>query len=345
MVRSNLRHYLTLFVAVLVAAEAAEGAEPTCPADDPAACREGDGTTHSASLLQRAQSTARLALPSETLDEEVAELAAVPNSSSTGTRPQNLTDLPEHEAPMLAEDGSFPVKTFMNIPVPNWGGNCGGPFKVNVYLPGLNAGRKPLIAFSHGFGQGGPNVQSQLLPNFLERIVSQGFVVIAHQTGASNWCNTGIELIHVLNWAKSSAHKTRIDWNRVAVMGYSMGGYFVTFFAEHQALIDGYKVKAAIALHPPCQAGCKPQVKTAMYWGSGSSDTTAPPAPVRQSYDQMNTRKGKVFVNIPGAPHWEVGKFGQNRHVRFVLSFLRCQLLNNRGACNDVYNNWPSERP
>lgn len=280
-----------------------------------------------------------------TEERHSAELTGHPSDLPVGEGFPQVSDniMPKRSSAALAEaGGQFHVGVNLDVGVPAWGGNCGGPYKVNVYFPHPNAGRRPLILFSHGYGQGGPNLDAQLRPKFLDPIVAHGFVVIGHQTGRSNWCNTGIEMIKMIEWAKLSPYRNRIDFNQVVVMGYSMGGYFTTFFAEHRSLTTGFKVKGAVALMPPCMitGGCKSPVVPTI-WGAGTADTTCPAGPIHQSFTK--TRNKAVFVNIQGAPHYEVGKFGHNRFNNWVLHFLYCHLKGSQPHCAGLYSRWPSK--
>jgi len=256
--------------------------------------------------------------------------------------PQVAADLfPQRKLPELAEveteAGEQYGVRFEQPAVPNWGGNCGGPYRASVYLPTGFPYRAPLVIFSHGFGQGGPRVDRWLGPGFLRELAKQGFVVVAHQTGLNNWCDTGVDQLKSLQWVRTSKYAGKIDFSRVSFWGYSMGAYFCSHRTGNRNQMNAMNVKTAVLLMGPCQYGCgKPEIPA--FWGAGGADTSSPANQIKHAFNVMDTGQAKVYKLVPGAPHTEVGAGGHNRFLVPAIQHMRCHFYNSGPNCDAVYN-------
>uniref|UniRef100_A0A7S0B5H7 PET hydrolase/cutinase-like domain-containing protein n=1 Tax=Pyrodinium bahamense TaxID=73915 RepID=A0A7S0B5H7_9DINO len=295
-----------------------------------------------------------------------AELSHSEESASTTGNPEGLPEneglpdvpsrlLPEHRRrpPSLAEtdgsDGYWEMVSQTNIDIPGpWSSACGGPYKANVFYPKqihqwAPVGKHPVVSVGHGYTQYGMKVESQLVPGFIKPLVTWGgYVVIAHQT-VRGWCDSSNDILFLLGWIQKSVYAAIIDPTRAAVVGYSMGARFSLQAASSDANVNTYHLKAVVALMPPCKSGC-PISKVPTFFGAGSADTTCPAEYVKQVYDQTYGVP-KVWCNVQGAPHWEVGTWGANRHEANLLRFLGCYLWNSKVMCDKLFAELPGYRP
>mmetsp|Transcript_51426 Transcript_51426/g.137563 ORF Transcript_51426/g.137563 Transcript_51426/m.137563 type:complete len:495 (-) Transcript_51426:77-1561(-) len=246
----------------------------------------------------------------------------------------------------------FAMQRALDVDVPHAqlgdpGERCGGPHRVNVYFPVPEAGeagrvapakrRRPIVSVGHGYMQGGNFVDKQLAEGLIRPIVERGYFVVAHQSGA-DWCDSSEVLLRSITWlAQESAFKDEVDANRTALVGYSMGGLFALKAAAEKRNVNAYNITAVVALMPPCQSGCvSPMAPT--FFGTGTEDQYCPHELVEKAYHAQQLEP-KVLVDIPGAPHHEVGLWGRNRHMKPLINFLDCHLTEDVLACEELYLN------
>jgi predicted dienelactone hydrolase len=176
--------------------------------------------------------------------------------------------------------------------------------KVSYWLPAqCPSGQSPLIIFSHGFG--GKSTQSKALAYALSQA---GYLVVAPDHGdartaiqgkeqnrgpevpfkdAPSWSDKtymdrGKDIAALINALQQNPRwSCRIDWDKVALAGHSLGGYTVLGLAGAWSQWPAPKIKAVLALSPYCApylidnrlAGIKVPV---MYQG-GNRDFTITP--------------------------------------------------------------------
>lgn len=176
--------------------------------------------------------------------------------------------------------------------------------KVSYWLPApCPSGQSPLIVFSHGFG--GQSTQSKALAYALSQA---GYLVVAPDHGDARtavkgteqnrgpevpfkepklwndktYIDRGKDIAALLNALQQNPHwSCRIDWDKVALAGHSLGGYTVLGLAGAWSQWPSPKIKAVLALSPYCApylegnrlAGIKAPV---MYQG-GSRDHAITP--------------------------------------------------------------------
>jgi dienelactone hydrolase len=160
----------------------------------------------------------------------------------------------------------------VQIPVPP---DPGGPegalpyVNADVYIPSGN-GPSPLVQISHAW----PGTLREFpLSGWGERLASRGFVVIvSDRRGGSTLAATPTldqpvdlidlssqvnseDILRVLRWAISqnavpgSPLHGRVDPNRIAIAGHSLGGYLATFAAV-KAQSEGPRLSALVELDP-----------------------------------------------------------------------------------------------
>ncbi|MBV7699836.1 ricin-type beta-trefoil lectin domain protein [Streptomyces sp. TRM70350] len=132
-------------------------------------------------------------------------------------------------------------------------------------------------------------------------LASFGFVVIGIDTINRNDWDTarGTQLLAALDYlTQRSSVRNRVDANRLAVMGHSMGGGG----AMHAAL-QRPSLKAAIGLAPfsPSQNLTNMRVPTLLV--AGQNDTTTTPTSILNLYNGIPATTEKAYLELTGAGH------------------------------------------
>ena len=218
------------------------------------------------------------------------------------------------QASLEASRGPFPVsEERVSSPVSGFGGGT-------IYYPQEN-NTYGAVAISPGY------TATQSSVAWLgERIASHGFVVITIDTNTtldqpdSRARQLDAALDHMLNDA-SSAVRSRIDRNRLAVMGHSMGGGGTLRLASRRP-----DLKAAIPLTPwhLNKSWSNVQVPTLII--GAENDTVAPVAlHAEPSYTSIPTSTRKAYLELNGASHFApsvanatIGMYGVAWLKRFV---------------------------
>lgn len=132
-------------------------------------------------------------------------------------------------------------------------------------------------------------------------LASFGFVVIGIDTINRNDREyaRGTQLLAALDYlTQRSSVRTRVDPNRLAVMGHSMGGG-----GTISAALRRPTLKAAIGLAPyyPSQSTSGMQVPTMLL--AGQNDGTSTPASIVTFYNDIPASTEKVYLELTGAGH------------------------------------------
>lgn len=132
-------------------------------------------------------------------------------------------------------------------------------------------------------------------------LASFGFVVIGIDTiSRSDWDTArGVQLLAALDYlTQRSSVRTRVDPNRLSVMGHSMGGGGAMYAALHRP-----SLWAAVGLAPfsPSQNLTATQVPTMLL--AGQRDTTVTPATVTGLYNGIPAAVEKAYLELTGAGH------------------------------------------
>ena len=130
---------------------------------------------------------------------------------------------------------------------------------------------------------------------------SFGFVVIGIETNSRNDFDVarGTELLAALDYLTAhSVVRNRVDPNRLAVLGHSMGGGGVVFATEHRP-----SLKAGIGLAPfsPSQNMSTDHVPTLVI--GGQNDTVVTPSSRNNLYATVPAATQSDFAQIAGADH------------------------------------------
>ncbi|GAA1968073.1 lectin [Catenulispora subtropica] len=132
-------------------------------------------------------------------------------------------------------------------------------------------------------------------------LASFGFVVIGVETNSRTDYDVarGTQLLAALDYlTQQSPVRSRVDPNRLGVIGHSMGGGGVVYATEHRPAL-----KAAVALAPfsPSQTMATDSVPT-MVMG-GQNDTVVTPSYLSGLYATMPAATQSDFLQIAGADH------------------------------------------
>lgn len=182
----------------------------------------------------------------------------------------------------------------------------------------------PVIAYAHGYGDGGDNVMGHYSGSahpLLEELASWGYVVLAARS-CDKGCLQGCKSLKsdppcfghfydqqllIIDWARSPAAAAAglpINASLVAVAGHSMGGQATLFSAAYNATSHGIK---AAALHH-AYTHTYPAIPTIPHLiFTGTHDTTAPPQMASSIFNAAGAFGTRGLVNKAGAQHDEPG--------------------------------------
>jgi predicted dienelactone hydrolase len=214
------------------------------------------------------------------------------------------------EASISAARGPFAVtESSISSLVTGFGGG-------RIYYPtDTSQGTFGAVAISPGFTATWSSL-SWLGP----RLASQGFVVIGIETNTifDQPASRGDQLLAALDWAVSSSPaRTRIDRNRLAVAGHSMGGG-----GTLEAANDRPSLQAAIPLAPwnLTKSWSRVRVPTAII--GGESDTIAPVASHSEPFYNSITGTEKAYLELNNASHF-FPQTANTQQARLMISWLK----------------------
>jgi dienelactone hydrolase len=220
-----------------------------------------------------------------------------------------------------AERGPFAISQFT---VPRGQGYGGG----TVYYP-TEAGTYGGVAVVPGFSAAQSSIQW-----YGPRVASQGFVVITIDTNSTGDlpASRGQQLNAALRTITSDSRvAAKVDKNRLAVMGWSMGGG-----GTMEAARSNPAIKAAVGLAPWNTNTSWASLRTPVLIVQCSSDTIAPNAQHSEAFYRSLGSTEKAIFAVPGShfcvttPNTAIAKMSISWLKRFVdddtrYSTLVCQ--------------------
>ena len=216
------------------------------------------------------------------------------------------------EAGVIAPRGPFAIGQ-VSVPSGSGTGFKGG----TIYYPtDTSTGTFGAIAVIPGF------ISSQSVVQWLgPRLASQGFVVFTLDTNGLLDLpqSRGSQLLAALDYvSKSSTVRDRVDPNRLAVMGHSMGGGGSLWAAQNRP-----SLKAAVPLAPWEGDTTWESVKVPTMIIGGQSDTTAPVTSMSiPMYTSMTAAPEKAYLEMLKGSH-SAPVNENNTTAKYALSWLK----------------------
>jgi dienelactone hydrolase len=152
-----------------------------------------------------------------------------------------------------------------------------------------------------------------------QRLASHGFVVMAVDTNSifDNPSQRANAFLDSLDWlVNSSSVRTRVDRNRVGLLGYSMGGG-----GAIEAVTRRQTLKAAVALLPWHETKSFTTTVPIAITG-GEWDTTAPVADHSERFYQGLNQNEKAYLELNNKNH-DMPKETYPKNVTYVLSWMK----------------------
>jgi len=233
-------------------------------------------------------------------------------------------------------------------------GGFKGPFggfnmrtKQDAYLvyPTGAEGPFPLVAFAHGCCKTTVNDTKNDYDAIMRNLASQGVVVASFsscifQCGNEAFSGDQLHLVSALR-ANPQLHPIlpRVDFDRVGLMGHSMGGGATITSAGSGAT----GIRAAAAIHP--SKGPAADVQVPMFYMCGSSDPLVGCSGVKDMYNKAPEAalRQSVFADLTGAGHLEIQTpMPGGRWDFYIGQFMLCHLNADATACGNIYGDGPA---
>ncbi|MET8087255.1 ricin-type beta-trefoil lectin domain protein [Micromonospora sp. NPDC005237] len=157
-------------------------------------------------------------------------------------------------------------------------------------------------------------------------LASHGFVVIGIETNSRNDFDTarGTQLLAALDYlTQQSPVRDRVDPNRLAVAGHSMGGGGALSAASRRPSL---KAVVGIAPYSPSSNLANDRVPTMIF--AGQADTVVTPSYATGLYNSRPTTTESVYVEVAGADHGFMVGRSNPVMVRTMLPFVKMFLDN-----------------
>jgi predicted esterase len=138
------------------------------------------------------------------------------------------------------------------------------------------------------------------------RLASQGFVVFGIETNNLNDspASRGTQLLAALDYlTRSSSVRNRVDANRLAVAGHSMGGG-----GALDAAMRRPSLKAAIGNAPFLPSGSLSNDRVPTLIFAMQNDTLVPPSRLTSLYNTAPATTEKAYIEVAGAGHNFIGQ-------------------------------------
>jgi len=152
-------------------------------------------------------------------------------------------------------------------------------------------------------------------------LASHGFVVIGIETNSRNDFDTarGTQLLAALDYlTQQSPVRDRVDPNRLAVSGHSMGGGGALSAATRRSSL---KAVVGIAPYSPSSNLANDRVPTMIF--SGQADTVVTPSYATNLYNSLPATTESVYLEVAGADHGFMVGRSNPVMIRTMLPFLK----------------------
>jgi len=205
-----------------------------------------------------------------------------------------------------------------------------------VFYPSDTSKKYPLLAFAHGWTEGGMFTDGNYR-DVLETVAASGYVVIAHHSGLLRECQAiyPLDQQRALAFIKETpAFSNLVDWNiKAGIYGHSMGGGATGDNAARADVIKKFNLGAAVLLHPVFR-----YTKTLIpsFYATGSADTIC--APSSTAGWSKAASKPMIFAEMAGANHFEC----QSKEdgipcpagwTNYVVNWFNCHLKGQSSEC------------
>ncbi|GFJ81874.1 poly(ethylene terephthalate) hydrolase family protein [Phytohabitans houttuyneae] len=152
-------------------------------------------------------------------------------------------------------------------------------------------------------------------------LASHGFVVIGIETNSRNDFDTarGTQLLAALDYlTQQSPVRDRVDPNRLAVSGHSMGGGGALSAAIRRSSL---KAVVGIAPYSPSSNLANDRVPTMVF--SGQADTVVTPSYATGLYNSLPATTESVYLEVAGADHGFMVGRSNPVMIRTMLPFVK----------------------
>ncbi|MFG1871554.1 poly(ethylene terephthalate) hydrolase family protein [Micromonospora arborensis] len=152
-------------------------------------------------------------------------------------------------------------------------------------------------------------------------LASHGFVVIGIETNSRNDFDTarGTQLLAALDYlTQQSPVRDRVDPNRLAVAGHSMGGGGALSAATRRSSL---KAAVGIAPYSPSSNLANDRVPTMIF--AGQADTVVTPSYATNLYNSLPATTESVYLEVAGADHGFMVGRSNPVMVRTMLPFVK----------------------
>ncbi|MGW0520285.1 dienelactone hydrolase family protein [Crossiella sp. NPDC003009] len=157
-------------------------------------------------------------------------------------------------------------------------------------------------------------------------LASHGFVVIGFEAAnpADGDTARGSQLLSAMDYlTKRSPVRNRVDPNRTAVIGHSMGGGGAMSAASRRP-----SLKAAIGLAPAIFSTNMTTLRVPSLLMAGQRDTTVTPSYVKNFYNRIPAPVKKAYAELTGAGHGFPSRTPNSVMMRKVVPWFKIFLDN-----------------
>jgi len=207
--------------------------------------------------------------------------------------------------------------------------------KASIWYPTeLSKGPFPIVTYGHGMG-------GQMIDDLIESVASLGIVVVAPATSGGK-CddNHWKDMLHAIEGskAKPSLHPAlqQVDWERVGIMGHSMGGFASLNGASDVAANPSkysFTLKAMLDSHGYIgeYASAAAKIEIPAFFSTGSEDHASR---LKGAFDAVKSTS-KVLAEVQGADHMYPAENGALNP--FDAHFLGCHVADLQTSCDKIY--------